>query len=96
MWQAILKQVLKFAITKFPWEQITAIFLSLALKWLSTQKPDEYDRAKRLAEKLSDQLAVLCAAIEDDKITQEEAQTLLDAWADRMPTPHKVEEKVFA
>ena len=99
--KTLWKTMLGYAITALPWETIIAAVmnagLGLLMKKLGDPAQAETAKAKILTmmNKVANQLIVLGAALEDGKITVEEAKQLLDAWTNQQPTPPALVAKVW-
>ncbi len=89
----LLKTYVELALQYLPLERVGAMIGSLVLSQAKEGKPEVLARVKRYIAKARHQLAVLEAALADDRITTEEARACLDAWAEGSPTPAEIEKK---
>jgi len=90
MWKSILNSVLSVVSTRLPWEMILANLSKYIFQALQSRDPEKVENGKRYVAKASEQLMLISAAIEDNDITTEEVQDILNAWAAGNKTPESV------
>lgn len=85
--KTLLLALVSSAVRVLPWEQVTAVVLTKILEMVKTGNADILSRVIRFTKKIAEQLAILVAALDDGKITVEEAHQVMSAWADQKATP---------
>jgi len=95
MWKILLSSVLKVVVAKLPWELIVAKLMTYILERVKSDKPGALPASKVFVRRVSEQLAMLSAAIEDDAVSMDEVQTVVGAWAEGEATPKELEAKIL-
>jgi hypothetical protein len=95
MWKVLLSSVLKVVATKLPWELIVAKLLTFILEKVQADKPAALPASKVFVRRVSEQLAMLSAALEDNSVSIDEVKAVVNAWAEGDPTPKELEAKIL-
>lgn len=96
MLKIMLSSVLRVVVAKLPWELIVARLMTYILDKVQADKPGTLPAGKLFVRRVTEQLIMLSAALEDDAVSIDEVQTVVGAWADGEATPKDLEAKILS
>lgn len=95
MWKTLISTVLKVVVSRLPWELVVAKLMSYILERVKADRPAALPASKVFVRRVTEQLAMLSVALEDDSVSIDEVQAVVNAWAEGEPTPKELEAKIL-
>ena len=91
----IARSLLGYLLTKEALERVIATVFYLYVKLVELGKIESVtERVRRALLKISHQCLIVAAAIQDNRITVQEAAAILNAWSRGESTPRSIEDRV--